>query len=87
MIPLTEKTFGKRYKRIEAIQKFFADPKNKVKIQFPSPETQYAWQQMSRFYPTAQILREGSISELPVAIDSSIGNITFHTNLQSISNL
>ncbi len=64
-------------KRIEEIQAFFADPKNKVKIQFPIPETGYAWQHMSRFYPTAMILREGPISVLPEKRDPSIGKITF----------
>jgi CubicO group peptidase (beta-lactamase class C family) len=62
---------------VEEIQRFFADPANRVKIQFPSAQTQYAWQHMSRFYPTAQILREGPISELSPEIDPSIGTIAF----------
>ncbi len=63
--------------RIEEIHGFFNVPANKVKIQFPIPETGYAWQNMSRFYPTAMILRDGPISELPVKLNPSIGKITF----------
>lgn len=64
-------------KRIQEIHAYFAVPENKVKIQFPGTETHYAWQHMSRFYPTAQILREGSVSELPEQLDPTIGKITF----------
>lgn len=62
---------------IESIHRFFAEPDNKVKIQFPIPETAYAWQNMSRFYPTAMILRAGQVSELSKNVDPAIGSIRF----------
>ena len=65
------------YDRTKEIQKYFSDPANLVKIQFPSPESQYAWQRMSQFYPTARFSRGGAISELEVAIDESIGDISY----------
>jgi CubicO group peptidase (beta-lactamase class C family) len=63
--------------RIEEIHAFFAQPENRVKIQFPIPETGYAWQNMSRFYPTAVVLRDGPIRVLPEKLDPSVGKITF----------
>jgi CubicO group peptidase (beta-lactamase class C family) len=63
--------------RVLDLHAFFRAPENKVKIQFPSPETHYAWQNMSRFYPTAQIMRDGRIRELPVKLDPSIDKVTF----------
>lgn len=60
-----------------SISAFFNDPSNKVKIQFPSPETEFAWVNMSKYYPTAQVMRGGKVSELPYAIDQSIGSIEY----------
>ena len=57
------------------IQRFFGDPQNKVQIQFASDKTQYAWQNMSRFYQTATVPRTGKVNELPVKSDPSIGDI------------
>ena len=59
------------------ISTFFDDPANKVKIQFPSPETQFAWVNMSKYYPTAQVERSGQVAELPYAIDPSIAEIEY----------
>ena len=57
--------------------KYFNMPENRVKTQFPSPESLYAWQHLSQYYPTARVARGGAISELEVAIDESIGKIKF----------
>jgi len=48
--------------------KYFNEPENRVKIQFPSPESLYAWQHLSQYYPTARVARGGAISELEVSI-------------------
>ena len=63
--------------KVLGISEFFYDPANKVKIQFPSEQTRYAWLNMSKFYPTAQIMRGGKISHLSYAIDPSIGDISY----------
>lgn len=55
--------------------KYFNMPGNRVKIQFPNPESRYAWQQLSPYYPTARVARGGAISELDVSIDESISEI------------
>lgn len=60
-----------------AISEYLSRSENKVKVQFPGPKTQYAWQNMSIFFPTAQVLRSGKIVELPYAIDSKIGEIAY----------
>jgi CubicO group peptidase (beta-lactamase class C family) len=59
------------------LYKYFHMPENLVKIQFASPESHYAWQHLSEYYPTARVARGGAISELKVAIDESIGKINF----------
>ena len=59
------------------ISTFFNDPANKVKIQFPSPETEFAWVNMSKYYPTAQVERGGPVAELPYAIDPSVAEIKY----------
>ncbi len=56
---------------------FFGEEKNRVQMLAASPRTQWAWQNMSRFFPTAQILRDGPISELQENTDPSIGDIEF----------
>lgn len=60
---------------VASVQQFFAQPDNKVQIQVASDRTQYAWQNMSRFYQTALVPRAGAVSELPVEINPSIGAI------------
>ena len=59
------------------ISAFFNDPANKVKIQFPSPETQFAWVNISKYYPTAQVMRNGQVSELPYAINPSVAAMEY----------
>ncbi|MGA9411199.1 MAG: hypothetical protein WBV78_12250 [Roseobacter sp.] len=55
--------------------KYFNNPGNRVKIQFTNPESRYAWQHPSQYYPTARVARGGAISELDVSIDESISEI------------
>jgi CubicO group peptidase (beta-lactamase class C family) len=62
---------------ILSIGEFLSRPENKVKIQFPGNATQYAWQHMSKYLPTAQVLRRGNIVNLTYAIDSTIGDISY----------
>ncbi len=66
LIPTTE---------IAEVHRHFAVPANKVDILAPSDRTQYAWQNMSRFYHTALVPRAGAVSELPVYLDPSIGDV------------
>jgi CubicO group peptidase (beta-lactamase class C family) len=63
--------------RTQEIHKYFNEPANRVKIQFPSSESQYAWQHLTRFYPTTRIARDGAISPLEVDINSAISDIEF----------
>jgi CubicO group peptidase (beta-lactamase class C family) len=60
-----------------SISTFFSRPENKVRIQFPGPEAQYAWQNMSKFFPNAQINRGGDVSKLPYAILPEIGDVSY----------
>jgi len=62
---------------VRDIFSYFHEPANVVQIQVPSDKTLYAWQNMSGFQYTMQILREGPISELPERIDPGIGEVTF----------
>ncbi len=63
--------------RVKEIQEYFAQPENMVKFQFASPETQYAWQHVSQFYPTARFARAGMPTILESEIDDSLGEISF----------
>ena len=63
--------------RTQEIHEYFNLPENRVKIQFPSPESRYAWQHMSRFYQTARFARGGEVADLEAAMDKSIGDIKF----------
>ncbi|NMM48320.1 serine hydrolase domain-containing protein [Marinigracilibium pacificum] len=65
------------YEEVARISTFFNQPENKVKIQFPSAETEYAWQHWSQFYPTAPLYRSGQVSELPYNIHPEIGELSF----------
>lgn len=65
------------YNRVLEIGEFFIKPENRVKIQFPIQESHYAWQNMSKFYPTSQILRSKAINNLSYKIDPSIGETSF----------
>lgn len=54
---------------------FFLEKGNRVKLQFPIEQSHFAWQNLSRFYPTAQIVRDGEIYQFPYALDDKIGQI------------
>lgn len=64
---------------------FYSQPENKVKIQLPNYETVNVWQNMSKLFPTAQILREGEVKFLNKRIDNSIGKIPFKRTATSDS--
>ncbi|EMN7257437.1 beta-lactamase family protein, partial [Vibrio vulnificus] len=65
---------------------FFLEQGNRVKLQFPIEQSKFAWQNLSRFYPTAQIERDGPVYEFPYAIDGNIGQIkaTVHGKEQTL---
>jgi CubicO group peptidase (beta-lactamase class C family) len=63
--------------KVLEISEFLNAPENRVQIQFPSDKTQYAWVNMSRYYPTAQVRRDGPISELDYQIDLGIGEVSY----------
>ena len=71
------KTADTPVERVYEIQTYFYQGENKVHIQIPGPETLYMWQNMSRFFNTAQVLRDGPISTLDEEIDPAIGEVTF----------
>ncbi|MBY5991757.1 serine hydrolase domain-containing protein [Ferrimonas balearica] len=66
--------------KILEISSFFNQPENKVKIQFPSAQTEFAWVNMSKFYPSVQVPRSGQVSELPYAIDAGINDVEYMNN-------
>ena len=57
------------------IHRYFGDPDNAPQLLFASDKTAYAWQHLCGQFATAQVLRDGSIRELPEKIDDAIGNI------------
>jgi CubicO group peptidase (beta-lactamase class C family) len=63
--------------KVLAVSEYFTIPENRVKIQFPTEQSRYAWVNMSKFYPTAQVLRSGLVSVLPYNIDATIGDISY----------
>jgi hypothetical protein len=63
--------------RVVEIQKFFSVTENRIKFQFPIPQTAYMWQNMGRMYNTVDVLRGGPISDLPLDYDPRIGKVTF----------
>ena len=69
------KTYETSFVQIESIKAYFDDPSHKPEIQIANDKTQYAWQNMSNCYYTAQVLRDGPIHELPEKLDSAIGKI------------
>ena len=58
---------------------YFNVAANKTKIQFPSEKTKFAWLNMSRYYPTSQVARQGPVKELDYAIDKSIAKVSYKT--------
>ncbi|MDV5168579.1 serine hydrolase [Photobacterium rosenbergii] len=69
------------------VHDFFLQDGNRVKLQFPIEESAFAWQNMSRFYPTAQIERDGAVYQFPYAIDKNIGELkaTVHGEERSLN--
>ncbi|WP_206080450.1 serine hydrolase [Mangrovimonas sp. CR14] len=65
------------FDEVARISTYFHQPENAVKIQFPSTETEYAWQHWSQFYITAPLFRSGQVSELPYNIHPEISEISF----------
>jgi len=63
--------------QIYQYQLFFKDTKNIPQIQVADPRTLYMWQNMSRVFRTAMILRDGNISELPVKLNQAVGSLMF----------
>ncbi|GLS90337.1 hypothetical protein GCM10007916_14040 [Psychromonas marina] len=55
---------------------FFLQEGNRVKLQFPIDQSKFAWQNLSRFYPTAQVERDGPVYQFPYKIDNKIGEIS-----------
>jgi CubicO group peptidase (beta-lactamase class C family) len=62
---------------VRNIFSYFHEPANVVQIQVASDKNRYAWQNMSGFQYTMQILRAGPISELPEKLDPGVGNVSF----------
>ncbi|AUJ36705.1 serine hydrolase [Vibrio vulnificus] len=62
-------------KAVAETHDFFLEKGNRVKLQFPIAESHFAWQNISRFYNTAQIERDGAVYQFPYSIDDNIGNI------------
>jgi CubicO group peptidase (beta-lactamase class C family) len=58
----------------------FNNPANKVKMQFASKESQFAWQNMSLFFRTAQVQRSGPVYDLPYNIQKSIGSVKYQNS-------
>ncbi len=59
----------------ESVYAFFHDPTNMPLLLAASDKTQHAWQHISQYQYTQQVLRDGPIHELPEKIDPSIGRI------------
>lgn len=64
-------------KTIYQYQTFFKDSQNMPQLQRATPKTLYMWQNMSRILKTEMILRDGSISELPLSINPNIASLLF----------
>jgi CubicO group peptidase (beta-lactamase class C family) len=63
--------------KVLAVSAFFQNPQNMVKIQFPTDESKFAWVNMSKYYHSAQVMREGPVSALPYGIDPAIGKVVY----------
>jgi CubicO group peptidase (beta-lactamase class C family) len=63
--------------QVLGVSQYFHDPENMVKIQFPTDESKFAWVNMSKYYLTAQVMREGRVSSLPYDIDLAIGKVAY----------
>lgn len=63
-------------KYMELIE-YFNNPANKVKMQFWSKESEFAWQNFSLFFRTAQVPRTGSIADFNYNIQNSIASVNY----------
>ncbi|WED28376.1 beta-lactamase family protein [Vibrio sp. DW001] len=66
---------------------FFLQKGNRVKLQFPIKQSKFAWQNLSRFYPTAQVERDGPVYQFPYKINNKIGEIeaTIHGKTKTLN--
>lgn len=62
-------------KEVYDIHEFFSEQGNRVKLQFPIEQAAFAWQNLSRFYPTAMIERDGEVINLPYELNDDIGKV------------
>lgn len=62
--------------RVEEIYAFFQNPAHMPSILAPGDKAHYAWQNLSNYFPTAKVLREGPISNLSDHPDPAIGKIS-----------
>ena len=61
---------------VREIHDFYSVPANRTSLLDPSkPQSAFVWQNMTRFFPTAEVARGGSISTLPRDVDSSLWTI------------
>lgn len=69
------KMYETQISRVEEIYDFFHDPANGPQILAPGAKTLYGWQNISNYFYTAKVLREGAISDLGESPDPAIGKI------------
>jgi len=78
MKPETKILANTPIERVMEITDFFSVPENRGKIQLPSPESAYIWQNLGRMYNVVDVLRGGPISELPIEENPKIGAPGLH---------
>lgn len=64
-------------KEIRDMKSYYSKPENTVEIQLVNDRNAYVWQNMSGFFKTRSINRDGEISRLEEAKDEHIGKIIF----------
>lgn len=66
---------------VREIHDFFSVPANRTSLLDASkPQSAFVWQNMTRFFPTAEVARGGSISTLPRDFDPSLWTIPVKQN-------
>lgn len=63
--------------KVLAVSEYFDNPENMVTMQFPAEESKYAWVNMSKYYPTVQVMRQGQVSMLPYDINLAISEVAY----------
>jgi CubicO group peptidase (beta-lactamase class C family) len=63
--------------KVLGVSEYYSNPENMVKIQFATDESKFAWVHMDKYYHTAQVMREGSVSSLPYNINRGIGDVQY----------